>query len=102
MSELARSAVAEDLDAYEVSQSPVMTGARLAWQPWVTAAVQPYEVTRLPHVTVVGLWDALRRAERRRDDGVQAAAVTEPDRAAVIELAARRVGQRASALAAVN
>jgi hypothetical protein len=60
--------LATELDVYEVSQSPAMAGSRLDWMPWVDRAVTQYEVTRLPHVTVHGLWDALRRAEIERGD----------------------------------
>ena len=52
------------LDSYEVIGHPVVGPTRLTYIPWIERAVQPYEATRLPNCTVVGLWDALRRADR--------------------------------------
>jgi hypothetical protein len=52
------------LDGYEVIGQPVVGPTRLSYVPWIDQACAPYAVTRLPHCTVVGLWDALRRAEQ--------------------------------------
>jgi len=49
------------LDAYEVIGEPVVTADRLSYVPWVERAVSPYNATRLPHCTILGLWDALQR-----------------------------------------
>jgi hypothetical protein len=51
------------LDDYEVIGHPVVDARRLSYEPWIDRAVEPYQATRLPNCTVVGLWDALRRAE---------------------------------------
>lgn len=58
----------EELDAYEVIGTPVVSSAGLAYVPWVEAAIEPYNITRLPHCTVHGLWDALRRSGLDADD----------------------------------
>jgi hypothetical protein len=50
------------LDSYEVIGQPVVGSTRLTFIPWIDQAVAPYEATRLPNCTVVGLWDALKRA----------------------------------------
>ncbi|MFZ6005742.1 MAG: hypothetical protein ACOYXM_17595 [Actinomycetota bacterium] len=51
------------LDAYEVIGQPVVGPTGLTYIPWIEQAVEPYRATRLPNCTVVGLWDALRRAQ---------------------------------------
>jgi len=51
------------LTSYEVIGQPVVGPTRLTYVPWIDNAVAPYGATQLPHCTVVGLWDALRRAE---------------------------------------
>lgn len=51
------------LDHYEVIGCPIVGPTGLTYQPWIDQAVKPYEATRLPNCTVVGLWDALQRAE---------------------------------------
>ncbi len=53
----------EVLEGYEVIGQPVVGPTRLSYVSWIDQAVAPYGATRLPHCTVVGLWDALRRAE---------------------------------------
>jgi hypothetical protein len=53
----------DELDHYEVIGQPVVGPTGLTYVPWIDRAVEPYEATRLPNCTVVGLWDALRRAE---------------------------------------
>jgi hypothetical protein len=50
------------LDSYEVIGQPVVGPMRLSFVPWIDQAVAPYQATRLPNCTVVGLWDALKRA----------------------------------------
>lgn len=50
------------LDDYEVIGCPIVGPKGLTYQPWIDQAVKPYEATRLPNCTVVGLWDALQRA----------------------------------------
>jgi hypothetical protein len=60
------------------------------------------QVTLLPHVTVHGLWDAMRRAEVDRGDG-QGANEEPPARwADVVVLDDRRSGRRGSLLVALN
>jgi hypothetical protein len=61
-----------ELAPYEVTKEPTMAGAHLAWDSLVSAAVTPYEVTRLPHCTVHGLWDALSQASAGRPEPVAA------------------------------
>ena len=51
------------LDDYEVIGQPVVGPRGLSYVPWIDRAIAPYRATRLPNCTVVGLWDALRRAE---------------------------------------
>lgn len=51
------------LDSYEVVGQPVVGSTRLTFVPWIDQATAPYCATRLPNCTVVGLWDALKRAE---------------------------------------
>ena len=51
------------LDSYEVIGHPYVGPTRLTYVPWIDEAVQPYDATRLPNCTVVGLWDALRRSD---------------------------------------
>ncbi|MGQ0433527.1 MAG: hypothetical protein ACT452_14090 [Microthrixaceae bacterium] len=53
------------LASYEVIGVPVVGPTRLTYVPWIDSAMAPYAVTQLPNCTVVGLWDALRRAEAR-------------------------------------
>lgn len=53
----------EELDSYEAVGQPVVGPSRLTYVPWIDQALKPYQATRLPNCTVVGLWDALRRAE---------------------------------------
>jgi hypothetical protein len=53
----------DELDDYEVIGHPVVGPTGLTYVPWIDRAVEPYEATQLPNCTVVGLWDALRRAE---------------------------------------
>jgi hypothetical protein len=53
----------DELDHYEVIGQPVVGPTGLTYVPWIDRAVEPYEATQLPNCTVVGLWDALRRAE---------------------------------------
>ncbi len=50
-----------DLDDYEVVGQPVVGPEGLSYVPWIDLAVEPYNATRLPNCTVVGLWDAIRR-----------------------------------------
>jgi hypothetical protein len=50
------------LDSYELIGTPVVTSTRLAYVPWVTQAVRPYNATSLPVGPANGLWDALQRA----------------------------------------
>lgn len=52
-----------ELASYEVIGHPVVGPTRLTYRPWVEQALAPYTATKLPNCTVVGLWDALRRAE---------------------------------------
>ena len=54
--------LADVLHDYEVIGHPVVGPQGLTYVPWVDRAVAPYEATSLPHCTVVGLRDALRRA----------------------------------------
>lgn len=49
------------LDDYEVIGQPVVSADGLSYVPWIELAVEPYNATRLPNCTVVGLWDAIRR-----------------------------------------
>lgn len=49
------------LDDYEVIGQPVVGPTGLSYVPWIDRAVEPYNATRLPNCTVVGLWDAIRR-----------------------------------------
>lgn len=51
------------VESYEVLGQPVVGPTGLAYAPLIDEAIQPYQATRLPNCTVVGLWDALRRAE---------------------------------------
>ncbi len=51
------------LDGYEVIGHPVVGPKGLTYVPWLDTAVAPYAATKLPQCTVVGLWDALRRAQ---------------------------------------
>lgn len=51
------------LDSYEVLGQPVVGPTRLSFMSRVEQAVAPYGATRLPNCTVVGLWDALQRAQ---------------------------------------
>jgi hypothetical protein len=53
----------DELEPYEVIGQPVVGPTGLTYVPWIDRAVEPYEATQLPNCTVVGLWDALRRAE---------------------------------------
>ena len=50
------------LGAYEVTKEPVMTPPGLRWAPYVSVAVRPYRVTRLPRCRVHGLHAALVQA----------------------------------------
>lgn len=54
--------LADVLKGYEVIGHPVVGPTGLTYVPWVDRAVAPYTATTLPQCTVVGLWDALRRA----------------------------------------
>jgi hypothetical protein len=94
--------LATQLQDYEVSQAPVMAGSRLDWQPWVSMAVTPYQVTRLPHVTVHGLWDAMRRAEVERGGGQEAVEEPPAPRSNVVVLDDRRSQRRGSLLVAMH
>ncbi len=58
----------EELDAYEVIGTPVVSSGGLAYVPWVETAIEPYNITRLPNCTVHGLWDALRRSAAQPAD----------------------------------
>jgi hypothetical protein len=80
-----------ELAAYDVTRQPVMTGSHLAWDSLVSTSVQPYEVTRLPHCTVHGLWDALRQAAIGRPEPVAAMERLSPWAEAIIRHRERRL-----------
>lgn len=55
----------DELDSYEVIGQPVVGRTRVSYVRWLDRAVEPYNATRLPNCTVVGLWDALHRPATR-------------------------------------
>lgn len=58
------------LEDYEVIGTPIVSASGIAYVPWVEEAVKPYNATRLPHCTVHGLWDALRRGSGNPGSGL--------------------------------
>lgn len=54
------------IDGYEVIGQPVVGPTGLTYVSWIEQALEPYTATQLPAGNVVGLQDALRRAELAR------------------------------------
>ena len=82
------------LGDYEITFEPVMTPPGLKWAPYVSVAVAPYRVTRLPRCRVHGLHDALTKAGREQGTGDRSTPTGWDDGGAdVITLDAHRVGR---------
>lgn len=77
------------LGDYEVTFEPVMTPPGIKWAPYVSVAVEPYRVTRLPRCRVHGLHEALTKA----DDGAPVVAEMDDRGAEVIQLEQLRLGR---------
>jgi hypothetical protein len=82
------------LGDYEITFEPVMTPPGLKWAPYVSVAVAPYRVTRLPRCRVHGLHDALTKAGREQSAGEwPTMSGRDDDGADVITLDTHRVGR---------